>query len=116
MPFQVTDPELETKLSRHAKAQPVPSSKSRLAVAIINATLSAADAEGETPDRSSVGCSTRRPLMAPVLPRSRPDANIMEATPTTPRQEVHMNGQIAESGVLRVLTPPSAAATLPPSQ
>lgn len=44
MPFQITDPELESDLDRHAKMQPVPTTKGRMFIAIARAVIAAADA------------------------------------------------------------------------
>jgi hypothetical protein len=46
MPFQINDTELERKLDRHAKRQPVPTTKGRLAVQIVRSVLADAEAQG----------------------------------------------------------------------
>jgi hypothetical protein len=46
MPFQINDAELERKLDRHAKCQPVPTTKGRLAIQIVRSVLADADAQG----------------------------------------------------------------------
>lgn len=46
MPFLISNPELEAKLNQHAKQQAVPTTKGRLAIAIIKAAIQAADDTG----------------------------------------------------------------------
>lgn len=46
MPMLIKQPDMEKRLQRHAKAGPLPSNKTHMTIAIVNAVLTAAEAKG----------------------------------------------------------------------